>query len=81
MSLQNKIKNLQKKPYNTRIKILWTGVILTGIIIILIWLITIKFRSNENEQVNTGESNAGLDSIIENLKNAPSLEEFNDTQN
>jgi hypothetical protein len=42
MSFYEFIRNLQKKPYAVRLRILWATTALTSIVLILIWVFTIK---------------------------------------
>jgi hypothetical protein len=42
MSLSDRLEKLQKKPYETRIKILWGTVIICGVILLLVWMLSLK---------------------------------------
>ncbi|MBI2607324.1 MAG: hypothetical protein HYW51_00685 [Candidatus Doudnabacteria bacterium] len=42
MSLNSFIRNLQNKPYGARIRILWTTTIIIGIVLVAVWLATLK---------------------------------------
>ncbi|MDP4000974.1 MAG: hypothetical protein Q8P83_01935 [bacterium] len=42
MSLHDFIRRLQDKPYNVRVRILWTTTIIVAIVLIVIWLSTVK---------------------------------------
>ena len=63
-SLREKISSLQRKSYKQRLKILWLGVAIAGIIALGLWTLTIKFRNNDKE----GRSSDSLKEIIQNLK-------------
>lgn len=56
------IKKLQAKPYGEKIRIIWIAMLVTGIIILGIWLLTLKFRKMEQ---------------IDGSKFAPLKESFN----
>lgn len=42
MNVRDFIKNLQNKPYETRVKILWGGVIVIGILLVFAWVFSLK---------------------------------------
>lgn len=42
MKLTELISNLQKKPYQTRLRILWTTVAVVGLFLMVIWIATIR---------------------------------------
>lgn len=44
--LNNFIKNLQQKPYTTRLRILWTVVGITAVILIIVWSTSLKSTLN-----------------------------------
>ena len=46
--LDEQIKNLQTKPYRTRVKLLWLAVIVTLIVILMIWFVSLKFRQSSS---------------------------------
>src|SRR3989344_415518 len=42
------LKNLQQKPYKTRVKILWTAVLGAVLVLIIIWGVSVKFRARDH---------------------------------
>lgn len=40
------VKDLQKKPYAERVKIFRTALIVVAVLIVIIWGVTIRFRSH-----------------------------------
>ena len=45
--MPNIIKKLQDKPYKDRVKILWIAVIVTIIVLLAIWILTISLREHK----------------------------------
>lgn len=64
MSLQDKIKSLQNRPYESRLKFLWTAVAITAVAILLIWALTLRYRGRVNHPA--GESK--FQPLLENIK-------------
>lgn len=64
-SLKQKIKELQKKPYKTKLRILWGTVIVSAIFLIIIWIITIQLR---DKITDTNHSIDKFKTIFENAK-------------
>lgn len=58
----NVIKKLQAQPYGKKIRILWGAVIMTVIIILGIWFLTINFRESQPESSNK------FDRLLQNFK-------------
>ena len=50
--MPNIIKKLQDKPYKDRVKILWIAVIVTIIVLLGIWLLTISLREHKFQGTN-----------------------------
>jgi len=61
--LAKQIQKLQNRPYAYRVKFLWAAVGVIGIIILVIWLLTLRYR---NTTVNNSRS--GFDEIWTNVK-------------
>ncbi len=52
--LENFLYNLQKKPYETRVRILWTATAIIAILLIIIWIVSIKVTiSNSSKPADT----------------------------
>ena len=66
-SLPEQLRELQNKPYKTRLKILWLVVGITAILVIAIWIITLKYRATKPSQ--------------ESSKFQPLIENFNKLKN
>lgn len=49
------IKNLQHKPYAARVRALWIAVGIVAVIVLGLWLLTLKFRPSP---LNKGEGEA-----------------------
>ena len=62
LGMKNVIKNLQARPYEEKIRILKIAAIATGILILVIWGLTLKFRTREHAD------NSKFDGLIKNLK-------------
>ena len=43
--LGKKISELQSKPYQTRLRILWTAAAISAVIILLLWFATLHLRN------------------------------------
>ena len=41
-NLNDKIEKLQNKPYEDRVRILWTVVVIVGIILLVLWVLSLK---------------------------------------
>ena len=57
MKLNNFIQNLQNQPYEKRVRYLWIGTIIAGVIVVIAWgsLTALNLRSQEKlEQKNNG---------------------------
>ena len=39
------IRKLQNKPYDQKIRILWSVIIISLLLIVVIWVLTLKFRT------------------------------------
>jgi len=42
--LKKLVERVQKKPYKTKVKILWAAVTAAFILIVMLWIVTIDFR-------------------------------------
>ena len=49
-SLNDFIQNLQQKPYETRVKILWATVVVVGILLIGLWVLNLKSTISSTDQ-------------------------------
>ncbi len=58
-----KISELQQKPYTIKIKILWGTVAGMAIVLLIIWLVTLRYRNLE-----TANTTSKFAPILENLK-------------
>ncbi|MDP3993400.1 MAG: hypothetical protein U1C57_01835 [Candidatus Doudnabacteria bacterium] len=61
--LVRQIQKLQNRPYAYRVRFLWTAVAVVGMIILVVWLLTIRYR---NPIANNSRS--GFDEIWTNIK-------------
>lgn len=63
--LRRKLTALQNRPYESRIKILKVTVAAVALILLVIWSVTVKYRSRPENS----EQKSKFAPIIENLKN------------
>ena len=49
-NLKKGLEEIRKKPYETKIKILWVAVSIIAVIIIALWIVTVNFRSKPENQ-------------------------------
>lgn len=68
MNLNDFVRGLQDKPYNIRVRILWTTTIIVAIVLIAIWLSTVK-----NEIANI--DNSGFANLDKNTDTEKSSEQ------
>ncbi len=64
MSLEHEMQKLQKKPYETRLKILWVAVLASAVILVVLWIFNLK---NTFKNIDT-------DSLIKTDPRVASLE-------
>lgn len=62
--LEDKIRKLQEKPYHIRVRLLWTALGVTAVILIALWLLTLRFRQSET----VGRSETATREIWNTLK-------------
>ena len=68
MWFKQKLQELRGLPYEKRLKMLWLLVGLTAILVLAIWIITVRYRQNQKEPKDAGLGNQ-LQGIYDNLKN------------
>lgn len=66
--LQKKITALQNKPYSERLKILRRILIGIAVILLLVWLLTLRYRNLE-----TGNQSSGIGTIWDTFKKLKDL--------
>jgi hypothetical protein len=66
MFLQRKLNELRSKPYQVRIRYMWAGVAAVALILILVWLVTLRFRTDEGGGLP--ESYSSFEQIWQNIK-------------
>jgi len=63
----NLIRRLQDKPYEQKIRLLKLAAVVAIILIVIVWAVTLKFRTGDESQGN--EKFAPLWENIKNLRN------------
>ena len=63
------IEKLQRKPYAARVRLLWGAVAACGIVIIAIWLTTLKYRK-------AGDSTKNMSKFNELYNDAKQLKDY-----
>lgn len=67
--LRKKITDLRNKPYAVRVRILKIGVIIIGLILILLWFLTLSYRE-------TPESSKPFENFTSIFKNLQKLKDL-----
>ncbi len=70
MNLEEKIKEIRQQPENIRLRYVWGAVIISMFFIVIIWILSLKTNSINNNSQNDNTICSPGENCFENINNS-----------